>query len=130
VQGLSFVRWSGLDPATWTQAAPADAAIALARREWDAERHAVASKAVAASHAVLRAKIELERAVAVLRASESAREVQNGRYRAGLASLLELLDAENLAQQARRASIEAEREHQIAGARLLRASGRLAALAQ
>jgi outer membrane protein TolC len=126
---LVYVRWSGLDPATWTQAAPADAAIALARRQWDAERHAVSSEAVVASHAVLRAKLELERAVAVMRASESAREAQNGRYRAGLASLLELLDAENLAQQARRASIEAERDHQIAGARLLWASGRLAALA-
>jgi len=126
---LVYVRWSGLDPATWTRAAPADAAIALARREWDAEQHLVASEAVAASHAVLRAKIELERAVAIMRASESAREAQNGRYRAGLASMLELLDAENLAQQARRASIEAERDNQIAGARLLWASGRLAALA-
>jgi len=125
---LVYVRWSGLDPLTWSQAAPADAAIALAQREWDAERHAVSSEAVAASHAVLRAKIELERAVAVMRASESAREAHNGRYRAGLASLLELLDAENLAQQARRASIEAERDNQIAGARLLWASGRLAAL--
>jgi outer membrane protein TolC len=79
---------------------------------------------------VVRAKIDLERAVAVLRASEVARDAQNGRYRAGLASMLELLDAENLAQQSRRASIEAERDHRLAGVRLLWASGRLAALAR
>jgi len=127
---LVYLRWSGFDPVIWTQAGPADAAVALAQREWEAERHVVASEAVAASHAVARAKIELERAVAVMHASESAREAQNGRYRAGLASMLELLDAENLAQQARRASIEAERDHQLAGARLLWASGRLAALMQ
>jgi outer membrane protein TolC len=127
---LLYLRWDGFDPVVWTQAGPANAAVALAQREWDAERHAVASEAVAASHAVARAKIELERAVAVLHASEGAREAQNGRYRAGLASMLELLDAENLAQQARRASIEAQRDHQLAGARLLWASGRLATLAQ
>jgi outer membrane protein TolC len=69
---------------------------------------------VAASHAVLRAKIGLERATAVLRASEVTRDAQNDRYRAGVASLLELLDAENLAQEARRAGIEAERDQQLA----------------
>jgi outer membrane protein TolC len=77
---------------------------------------------------VLHAKIELERARAVLRASETARDAQNGRYRAGLSSMLELLDAEHLAQQARRSRIEAERDQRLAGARLLWASGRLAAL--
>jgi outer membrane protein len=127
---LVYLRWSGLDPAAWTQAAPADAAVALAQRQWEAERHAVASEAVAAAHGVVRAKIELERAAAVLQASETARDAQNGRYRAGLASLLELLDAENLAQQARRARIEAERDHRVAGARLLWASGRLEPLAR
>jgi outer membrane protein TolC len=64
-----------------------------------------------------------------LRASEVTREVQNGRYRAGVASMLELLDAENLEQQARRRRIEAERDHYLAGARLLWASGRIDALA-
>ena len=127
---LVYVRWSGLDPVTWSRAAPADAAIAHAQREWDAERHAVASEAVTASHAVLRAKIELERAVAVMNAAETARDAQNGRYRAGLSSLLELLDSENLAQEARRTRVEAERDHQLAAARLLWASGRIAALTQ
>jgi outer membrane protein TolC len=102
----------------------------VAQRKWEAERHAVASEAVAASHAVARAQIDLERAIAVMHASQGARDAQNGRYRAGLSSMLELLDAENLAQEARRASIEAEREHQVAGARLLWASGRLATLAR
>jgi outer membrane protein TolC len=125
---LVTVRWSGLDPAIWSQAAPADAAIAHARSEWDAERQAIASEAVAASHAVLRAKIELDRAVAVMRAAETARDAQNGRYRAGLASMLELLDSEDLAQQASRASIEAERDQQLASARLLWATGRIATL--
>jgi outer membrane protein len=127
---LDVVRWSGLDPLTWAQADAASAAVALAEREWAAERHVAESEAVAATHAVERAKIERERAVAVLRASEVARDAQNGRYRVGLASLLELLDAENLAQQSRRASIEAERDEQLAGVRLLWASGRLAPLAR
>ena len=76
------------------------------------------------------AKILFERAVAVLRAAEVTREAQNGRYRAGVASMLELLDAENLEQQARRQRIEAERDYRIASARLLWAGGRLDALAR
>jgi outer membrane protein len=127
---LVYVRWTGLDPVTWSSADAASAEVVLAEREWDAERHVLATEAVAASHAVLRAKIDLERAGAVLRAAEVARDAQNGRYRAGLASMLELLDAESLAQEARRARIEAERDRQLAGARLLWASGRLAALAR
>jgi outer membrane protein TolC len=125
-----YVRWSGLDPTTWTQAGAADAAVALAERQWVAERHAVESEAVAAAHAVQRARIELDRAVAVQHASEVTRDAQNGRYRAGLASMLELLDTENLAQDARRARIEADRDYKLAGARLLWANGRLAALAR
>jgi outer membrane protein len=126
---LVYVRWSGLDPAVWTRASVTDAAVAQAERELTARRHALATQAVAAVHAAVRAKSELERAVAVLRASEVTREVQNGRYRAGVASMLELLDAENLEQQARRRRIEAERDHYLAGARLLWASGRIDALA-
>ena len=126
---LLYVRWSGLDPVVWTQAGVAEAGVALAEREWAVERQAVASEAVAASHAIVRAKIEVDRAKAVLKGAEVARDAQNGRYRAGVTSLLELLDAENLALQARRARIEAEREHRVAGARLLWASGRLADLA-
>jgi outer membrane protein len=127
---LVYLRWSGLDPAVWTRANVAGAAVAQAERELAARQHAIATQAVAAAYAAARANSELERAIAVLHASETTREVQNGRYRAGVASMLELLDAENLEQQARRRRIEAERDHYLAGARLLWASGRLEALAQ
>jgi outer membrane protein len=126
---LLYVRWSGLDPAVWTRASVASAAVAVAERELAVRQHAVTTQAVAAVHAAVRAKSELERAIAVLQASEITREVQNGRYRAGVASMLELLDAENLEQQARRRRIEAERDHYLAGARLLWASGRIDSLA-
>lgn len=127
---LLYLRWSGLDPAVWTRANVAGAAVARAESDLAATQHAIASEAVAATHAVLRAKTERERANAVLQAAELAREAQNGRYRAGVASMLELLDAENLEQDARRQRIEAERDYHVATARLLFASGRLDALAR
>ena len=127
---LVYLRWRGLDPTVWVQADVASAAVAEAQRGLAAREHEIAAGAVAASHAVQRAKIELERTVEVLRAAEVTRDAQNGRYRAGMASMLELLDAEDLEQEARRERIEAERDYRLAGVRLLWAVGRLDALAR
>jgi outer membrane protein len=127
---LAYLRWSGLDPSVWYKGDIAEAATLEAKRQVDAASLAVAGEAVASVHAVIRSKTDRDRAVAVLGASQATREAQNGRYRAGLASLLELLDAENLEQDARRSRIEAERDYQIAQARLLASCGLLARVAR
>jgi outer membrane protein TolC len=125
-----YLKWSGLDPAVWLKAGVAEAAAVESRRQLDATSLAMAAEAVQGSHAVTRARTERDRAVAVLRAAQVTREAQNGRYKAGLASLLELLDAENLEQDARRRRIESDRDYQIAGAKLLASCGLMARLTQ
>jgi outer membrane protein TolC len=127
---VAYLRWSGLDPAVWLRADVADAAIPEAQRQLQAALHAIGAEAVNAAYVLARTKTERDRAEAVLAAARVTREAQNGRYRTGLASLLELLDAENLEQEARQRRIEAERDHQIAGARLLSACGILHRLAR
>lgn len=122
---FAYMRWSGLDPAVWFRAGVTEAAAVESRRQLDAMSLALAAEAVQSAHAMIRAKTERDRAVAVLEAARVTREAQNGRYRAGLASLLELLDAENLEQDARRRRIESDRDYQIAGARLLSSCGLL-----
>ncbi|HKU43139.1 MAG TPA: TolC family protein [Polyangiales bacterium] len=124
--GLGFVRWNGLDPAVWMQAGVSDAAAQLAEREQLERAHEIESEAVGAYYVLERARIEHQRAVAVLEAATVTRDAQNGRYRAGLGSLLELLDAEDLEQQARQARIDAQRDEVIASARLQAACGLLA----
>jgi outer membrane protein TolC len=123
-----YLRWSGFDPSVWFKAGVAEAAAVESRRQLDATSLAMAAEAVQSAHAVIRAKTERDRAVAVLGAAEVTREAQNGRYKAGLASLLELLDAENLEQDARRRRIESDRDYQIASARLLSSCGLLTRL--
>lgn len=120
-----YVRWQGLDPVVWGRGSVARAAANVAQRERDALEHAIAGEAVGAYYAFERAKVLRERAVAVLEAAQVTREAQNGRYAAGLASLLELLDAEELEQRARQARIEAERDEVIAVAQLQSACGLL-----
>ena len=60
-----------------------------------------------------------------LREARYRAAMQNGRYLAGLASLLELLDAEDLEQEARQRRIEAQRDEAIKSAQLLSACGML-----
>jgi outer membrane protein TolC len=121
-----YLRWRGLDPAVWLKANVAAAAAEQADLERDAVVRAIGAEAVSAYYALERAKTEKRRAVAVLEAAAVAREAQNGRYVAGLSSLLELLDAEDLEQQARQRRIEAQRDEAIASALLLSVCGTLA----
>lgn len=127
---LLFLRWNGIDPVVWSRADVADAAIAEAQRQLAVTQHAVTTEVVAATRVLAGAKIELERAIELLRATEETRVAQNGRYQAGVASLLELLDAEGQEQQARRHRIEAQRDYQLASARSLWVNGRLDDLAK
>jgi outer membrane protein len=120
---LGYVRWNGLDPAVWFRGGVTDAAASEAERQLAATVQAVTNEAVQAAYTLEHARVELERAVAILGVARATRESQNGRYRSGMASLLELLDAENLEQDARQRRIEAERDHAIAVARLIAACG-------
>ncbi|HKP55142.1 MAG TPA: TolC family protein [Polyangiales bacterium] len=120
-----FLRWPSFDPAIWGRAAATEAAVTVAARERDALRHDIDAQVVQAYYALERATTESQRAVAVLEAAEVAREAQNGRYLTGLASLLELLDAEDLEQDARERRIETTRDEAIARAQLLAACGEL-----
>jgi outer membrane protein len=123
--GAVYLRWNGFDPAVWMRGSVSDAAVSVADRERQALLHSIAAESVAAFFGLERAKTEHQRAVAVLEAAQVTREAQNGRYAAGVGSLLELLDAEDLEQQARQRRIEAERDESIASAQLQSACGML-----
>lgn len=123
--GGAYVRWNGLDPAVWKRGGVSDAAITVADSQRKSLAHQVGAEAVAAFYALSRAKTAHQQAVAVLEAAQVTREAQNGRYAAGVGSLLELLDAEDIEQQARQRRIETERDESIASAQLLNACGML-----
>lgn len=123
-----YLRWSMLDPVltlrarrTRAELAEADAALALGVRQ-------VAGDATLAAYVVARTRVRLDQAEQVLALAESTRTAQSERYRAGVASLLELLDAEALAQSARRERIEAERDHRLGRVQLLATTGSIEAL--
>jgi outer membrane protein len=118
-----YLRWRGFDPAVWLKADIIEASKTQAERQLDLVEQGVSAEAVAAFYALQRAKLERERAIEVLLAAGATREAQNDRYRVGVGSLLELLDAENLEQDARQRRIEAERDEAIAASRMLAACG-------
>ena len=122
---VGYLRWNGLDPAVWFRGGTTDATAAEAQKQLATTVQAITTEAAQAVYALERAKIDLQRATAVLDIARATRESQNGRYRSGLASLLELLDAENIEQEARQRRIEAERDHAIAVTRLVAACGLL-----
>jgi len=122
---IAYVRWAAIDPVVWLQGSVAEAGVLEAQRQLKLVAQSVMAEAVEASFLLQRAKTEFDRSQAVLGAAGITREAQNGRYRAGLASLLELLDAESLEQEARERRIQAERDYHIAEARLWAACGLL-----
>ena len=122
---VGYLRWTGLDPAVWFRGGVTDSAAAEAQQQLAASTQAITAEAVQAAYALERARIDLERAAAVLDIARATSESQNGRYRSGVASLLELLDAESIEQDARQRRIEAERDHAIAVTRLVAACGLL-----
>lgn len=127
---VAYVRWGALDPAVWGRAPVAEAATDEARRDLEEAQASIAAEAVAAAYAADQARNEVDRAAAVLEGAGAIREAQNERYRAGVGSLVELLDAEALEQEARVERIVSRRDYQIAGARLLSTCGLLARLAR
>jgi outer membrane protein len=121
--GGVFLRWRGLDPLVWQRGNVAEASKVQAERAFEVTQQQVTAEAVAAFYSLQRAKLERERAIEVLLTAGATREAQNDRYRVGVGSLLELLDAESLEQDARLRRIEAERDEAIATSRLLAACG-------
>jgi outer membrane protein TolC len=126
--GSVYLRWAALDATVWRRKHVTSAAVVEAERALDAAMLRVRNEAVAAAYAAQRAKVRLDQAEQVLAGAQVTRVSQNERYRAGVATLLELLDAEALEQAARLSRIEAQREYDIARARLLSATGTIAKL--
>lgn len=123
VAGQVYLRIQSLDASVWRSAGVARANMLQAQRALESATLDVKAEVAEASFGVERTRAELERATQVLAAAGAAREAQNGRYQTGIASLLELLDAEAVEQNARFERIQAERDHQIANVRLLAATG-------
>jgi len=121
--GGLVLRWNGLDATVWRQTEVADAAETEAERALGNALLAVRAEAVAAAYAVLQQKAALDRSEQMLAAARVMREAQLERYRAGVASMLELLDAEGIEQTARVNRIEAARDHDLARMRLLSVCG-------
>ncbi|HEX6241332.1 MAG TPA: TolC family protein, partial [Polyangiales bacterium] len=125
-----YLRVQTFDAAVWRSAGVARANMLQTQRALEATTLDIKAEVAEASFAEERTRAELERATQVLSAAEAAREAQNGRYRTGVSSLLELLDAENVEQNARLDRITAERDHQLARVRLLAATGLIRSLAR
>jgi outer membrane protein len=125
-----YLRWAALDPAIWRRASVTSGAIEEAQKQLETMLLNVRAEVVDAAYTVKRTHALVEQATQILAAAEAARTAQNERYRAGVASLLDLLDAEGVEQNARRQRIEAARDHRIARLRLLALSGTLDELAK
>jgi outer membrane protein TolC len=121
--GQVYLRIQSFDASVWRSADVARANMLQTQRQLEVSTLDIKAEVADASFAVERTQAELERATQVLAAAGAAREAQNGRYQTGVASLLELLDAEAVEQNARFDRIQAERDHQIANVRLLAATG-------
>jgi outer membrane protein len=123
-----YLRWNALDGTVWRQAQVTKAQVREAERALSVIQLQVRNEAVAAALGAENAKVKLDQAEQVLAGAQVTRTAQNERYRAGVATLLELLDAEQLEQSARLARIQADRDYAIARAVLLSATGRLGEL--
>lgn len=123
--GGLYLRWQGGDATVLRRREVARARSEEGRRTLSALELSVRAEAVDAAYAVQRAQAQLEQANQVLEAAAATRGAQQERYEAGIASLLELLDAEALEQNARRARIEALRGHDLTRAHLLAVCGTL-----
>lgn len=121
--GSAYLRWAALDPSIWRRANVTRGATEEAQRELEALLLSVRAEVVEAAYRVKRTRAVLEQATQILAAAEAARSAQNGRYKAGVASLLDLLDAEEIEQNARRQRIEAARDQRIARVTLLALCG-------
>jgi multidrug efflux system outer membrane protein len=120
---FGYLRWNALDATVWRQAKVTHEAVLEAQRQLEANILALRAEVAEATYAALRAQAQLAQAEEILSAASTARQAQNERYRAGAATLLELLDAEEIEQRARVTRIEVERDYHALRAALLAVCG-------
>lgn len=128
--GVLYMRWSAFDAQLWRQTKVTHQATFEAQKRFEAALQQLRGEVADALYAVQRAKAQLDMAEEMLTAASTTREAQNQRYRAGVATLLELLDAEEVEQRARLTRLEAARDYDLVRARLLATCGLLTRLGQ
>ncbi len=121
--GVAYLRWSAFDASVWRRAKVTNQGVLEAQKTFESTLLRMKADVAEAHYAAQIAKTMLERATEMLAAASTTRQAQNERYRAGVSSLLELLDAEEIEQNARRSRIEAARDYDAARARLLAVCG-------
>jgi outer membrane protein TolC len=121
--GVAYLRWSILDPTVWRRSQVTSKGVIEAQKLFESTLLQLKAQVAEALFAAQIAKAQLDRATETLAATTTTRQAQNERYRAGVSTLLELLDAEELEQNARRQRIEAARDYDIARANLLAVCG-------
>jgi outer membrane protein len=123
--GGAFLRFDVLDVVTWRGAEAGEHALAVEHEGLATQELATRGQAALAHIELTRASAELEQAQKILEAARVTREAQHRRYSVGEASLLELLDAEAVEQEARARRILSLRDRELACIRLLDAAGLL-----
>lgn len=118
-----YLRWSAFDATVLRRAKVTSKAIVEAQKQFEATLLQLKDQVAQALYSAQIAKAQLDRANETLAAATTTRQAQNERYRAGVSTLLELLDAEEIEQNARRARIEASRDYDVARAALLSVCG-------
>jgi len=121
--GAVVARWSALDVVTWRNARVARESLAAQQQDQSATSLRIRTEAAQSFFAHQKAQASYEQATQVLASAAEALRAQSDRYRAGIASLLELLDAQNIEQQARGNVILAKRDVDLSRVRLLAACG-------
>lgn len=120
---FAYLRWNAFDPMVFRRAKVTSKAVIEAQKQFESSLLQLKQKVAEALFSAQIAKAQLDRATETLAAATTTRQAQNERYRAGVSTLLELLDAEELEQNARRQRIEAARDYDLARAQLLAVCG-------
>jgi outer membrane protein TolC len=121
------LNWQALNLSIWRLADGAAADVQVAASELADRELSARTQATLALGELARARAALEQARQVLQAAAATLSTQRRRYELGQATLLELLDAEAIEQDARSRVILAERDQDLSGISLLDATGFLLA---
>jgi outer membrane protein TolC len=120
---LRFPLFEGLAPAYEALAARAAAGAALARA--DATAQGVALEVWTSYQALRTAASRVETSRDLLASATASAEVAEGRYREGVGSILDLLNAQAALENARAEEVRARADYLVSLAQLTRATGRL-----
>lgn len=120
---FGYLRWNAFDPTVFRRAKVTSKVVIETQKQFETKLLALKREVAEALFAAQIAKAQFDRATETLAAATTTRQAQNERYRAGVSTLLELLDAEEIEQNARRGRIEAARDYDLARAQLLAVCG-------